>query len=287
MNVFVYAGAAQLASLAHWPSVLTLSNFLALLLIVLIINSRFILMGASIYPYFRPFPYRLSLPLLWVNTDLTWLLTMRHAQEAREEKTVPDLGFFIGISTVTWWMWTFSSIPGWLLGAAVTDLKKYGLDLFVTVFMASLMVPMWKGIRFARPWMVAGAVCLYRSSTLARLLLHYHRRAFWRRCRCGDEVMILSSNMMLILGMGLVTYFCRIAGFLIMHFVPFTPAVRRGLEALLALLWQLLWCQVLLLRYSGYVAVAAALVTMLTIKRDVAAMVIGCAAAALCRAAGF
>jgi predicted branched-subunit amino acid permease len=166
MNGFVYAGASQLAALAHWPLSWTLSSVIAVSLLVGVINSRFILMSASLYPYFRHLPLRHALPLLYLNTDFLWLLFLRDMQNRKMSSLPPDLGFFFGCGIAMWVVWTLSAIPGWWAGNIIDDLKKYGLDLFALMFFASLLVPMWKGVKSARPWLIAALVALIAQALL-------------------------------------------------------------------------------------------------------------------------
>lgn len=166
MNGFVYAGASQLAALSHWPTGWTLSSVIAISLLVGVINSRFILMSASLYPYLQHLPMRQALPLLYLNTDFLWLLFLRHAQDKKMESQPPDLGFFFGFGIAMWIIWTLSAIPGWWTGSVIGDFKRFGLDLFALMFFASLLVPMWKGVRSARPWFVAAVVALITQKLL-------------------------------------------------------------------------------------------------------------------------
>lgn len=158
MNGTVYAGASQLAVLSHWPMAWTFSALLATALIALAINSRFILMSASLYPYFRHLKGTRPWVLLFLMTDFGWLLFLRAAQNHKENGRPPDLGFYIGFAAVMYCVWTLSAIPGWWIGSNIADLKRYALDLFALMFFASLLVPLWKGAAHARPWFVAGAV---------------------------------------------------------------------------------------------------------------------------------
>ena len=54
----------------------------------------------------------------------------------------------------------FGAVVGFLLGAAVADPQRYGLDVIMPVFFTVLLVPMWRGAREAAPWAVAGIVAL-------------------------------------------------------------------------------------------------------------------------------
>ena len=88
--------------------------------------------------------------------------------------------------------------------------------------------------------------------------------------------------------LALASYFCRIAGFALMNYVPFTPAVRRGLEALPgSVVAAIIIPGAIAAGIPGIAGVAAGIIGMIVFKRDIAAMVLGCAAAALCRAYGF
>jgi uncharacterized membrane protein len=84
-----------------------------------------------------------------------------------------------------------------------------------------------------------------------------------------------------------ITYACRIAGFIMMRHVPFTPAVRHGLEALPgSVMAAVIVPGVMTAGLPGLIGVSGALLTMYLTKRDIAAMVIGCAAVAFARAVG-
>lgn len=93
---------------------------------------------------------------------------------------------------------------------------------------------------------------------------------------------------MLIFILAVATYFCRVGGFVAMRYVPFTPPVRRALEALPgSVMAAVIVPGVIASGLPGLIGVIAAVLSMLFIKKDLAAMVFGCAAAALVRAAGF
>lgn len=87
--------------------------------------------------------------------------------------------------------------------------------------------------------------------------------------------------------LAVLTFLCRIGGFAAMHYIPFTPPVRRGLEALPgSVMAAVIVPGILGSGLPGLIGVVTALITMATIKKDLFAMVFGCAAVALCRALG-
>lgn len=156
MSAIVFAGAAQFVAVSAWQSEWTLAGAITVCLLVGIVNSRLILMGASLRPVFAGMP---SLPvygLLALNTDASWIMMMR--LEGKREQG--DVGPFIGAAIVLWSVWLVSTIPGWWLGALVGDPRTYGLDLVMLIFFGCMLIPMWKGRRRARPWFVALIVAL-------------------------------------------------------------------------------------------------------------------------------
>lgn len=99
--------------------------------------------------------------------------------------------------------------------------------------------------------------------------------------------MIDETNLSVLCLLALITYLCRIGGFVMMRHVPFTPAVRRGLEALPgSVMAAVIVPGVMIAGLPGLIGVSGALLTMYLTKRDIAAMVIGCAAVAAARALG-
>src|SRR3982074_3062744 len=56
MNLFVYAGTAQLVAMEAWPERLTTGAIAGLLVIVATINARMLLIGAALHPWLGPLP---------------------------------------------------------------------------------------------------------------------------------------------------------------------------------------------------------------------------------------
>jgi len=156
MSMLVFAGASQFVAISAWQEHWTLASVVTVCLLVGIVNSRLILMGASLRPHFSSLPQKSAYGLLALNTDASWIMMMR-----LEGKTAPgDVGAFLGASIALWLVWQASTIPGWWLGALAGDPKRFGLDLVMIVFFGCMLVPLWKGARRARPWLVAVTVAL-------------------------------------------------------------------------------------------------------------------------------
>jgi predicted branched-subunit amino acid permease len=57
-------------------------------------------------------------------------------------------------------VWVAATLPGYLAGALVPEPRRFGLDLLMPLFFSAMLVPLWKGVRPALPWAVAGCVAL-------------------------------------------------------------------------------------------------------------------------------
>jgi predicted branched-subunit amino acid permease len=161
MSGVIYAGVSQLMVLQFWPDHLTVAALITLMALVFTVNARFILMGASMRPWLENLPVWQVYPALMLNTDPIWLLTARYRAGGRS-----DAGYFLGAGVVSWLVWVAATAPGYWLGAAIGSAERFGLDVFMPVFFAAMLVPLWRGIGPAVPWLVAGAAAVVASLLL-------------------------------------------------------------------------------------------------------------------------
>ena len=155
MSTLVYAGASQFVALEMWPDIATFTGIAALGLVTATVNMRFILMTAALRPWFGGLPAWQSYPALFTVTDPGWLIGMGyHARGGR------DAAILVGGGLAFWLLWIASTVPGYLLGALVSDQKSFGFDVIMPAFFVVMLVPLWRGARRAIPWAVAGGVAL-------------------------------------------------------------------------------------------------------------------------------
>lgn len=158
LSAFVFAGASQMVALELWREVWSWPTLLYLMAVTATINGRMVLMGAAIAPHVKAMPRGIRLVNFFVLVDANWLVATRyHAEGGR------DLGVILGAGAMLWVLWVLATIPGFLAGALVGDPEAFGLDLVMPVFFAVMLVPLWKGVGPAVPWLVAGAVALATS----------------------------------------------------------------------------------------------------------------------------
>jgi predicted branched-subunit amino acid permease len=158
MSALVFGGASQLVAMEVWKSPITLASVVSLAVVTAIVNARFILMGATLRPWFGALPPWQVYPALNSTVDATWLVATRYRAEGGSDASV-----FVGAGLALWVVWVGSAIPGYLLGAFIRDPKQFGFDLMLPIFFAAMFVPLWRGARRATGWVIAGAVALIVS----------------------------------------------------------------------------------------------------------------------------
>ncbi len=155
MSAFVFAGAAQLVAMEIWSDPLTLGGIVTLTLVTAVVNMRMLLMGASLYPWLGTLPASRIYPVLLINTDASWLIAVRHRAEGGSDAAV-----LVGSGIALWLLWVPVTVAGYLLGGLLADPARYGVDLIMPIFFVAMLVPLWRGLRRAASWAVAGAVAL-------------------------------------------------------------------------------------------------------------------------------
>ena len=158
MSALVFGGASQLVAMEVWNSPITLASVVSLAVVTAIVNSRFILMGATLRPWLGALAPWQVYAALNSTVDATWLVATRYRAEGGSDAAV-----FVGAGLALWVVWVGMAVPGYLLGAFIRDPKQFGFDLMLPIFFAAMFVPLWRGARRAIGWVIAGAVALLVS----------------------------------------------------------------------------------------------------------------------------
>lgn len=148
MSVTVFAGAAQFATLGLWGQEVSLIPLIA---IVLAINSRHILMGASLYPVLRKLPPARRYGILLVLTDANWARSFQQYQAGRE-----NLEAILGGGLVLWMAWVAGTLFGGYFGGLVQNPEAFGLDMVLGCFLLTMALGGPKSRRILVAWTVAG-----------------------------------------------------------------------------------------------------------------------------------
>ena len=152
MNLCVFAGSAQFVMVEMWTPPLPI---LEMTLAVLIINMRYLLIGASLEPLFRDASLARKAGIMHLVADENWAVTMAAYRQGRGSNT-----FLLGGGICMISVWCMGTLLGHQLGALVTSPERYALDFaFVAVFTA-LTVSMWRGKKDLLPWIVASVLAI-------------------------------------------------------------------------------------------------------------------------------
>ena len=151
MSAAMFAGASQMVALEAWPNIWTPAAIPTLALVTATVNMRFVLMGATLRPWFGALPPWQAYPTMILTVDANWMVAMRYRADGGS-----DAGVYVGSGLILWVFWVGGTIPGYALGALVADPKRFGLDLILPIFMSAMLVPQWRGPRRATAWAIAG-----------------------------------------------------------------------------------------------------------------------------------
>jgi 4-azaleucine resistance transporter AzlC len=158
MNLSVFAGSAQFVMVDMWLPPLPIFE---ITLAVLVINMRYLLIGASLSPLFQGTSLRHRFLFMHLVADENWAITM-----ARFHQQAISTWFLLGGGLCVQLAWCCGTMLGHRLGAVITDPERFGLDFsFVAVFTA-LVFSFWKGRNDLLPWLTAALVAVGSEALL-------------------------------------------------------------------------------------------------------------------------
>ncbi len=152
MNLSVFAGSAQFVMVEMWVPPLPVVE---MTLAVLIINMRYLLIGASLEPLFTGKSLFHKAGIIHLVADENWAITM-----AAHRASGASTGFLLGGGLCLCCIWSMGTLLGHRLGALVAQPERFALDFaFVAVFTA-LTVSMWRGKSEIAPWVTAALLAV-------------------------------------------------------------------------------------------------------------------------------
>ena len=152
MNLTVFAGSAQFVMVEMWAPPLPVVE---MTLAVLIINMRYLLIGASLNPLFQGKSLVQKAGIMHLVADENWAVTM-----AAYRHGGATTGFLLGGGICLCSVWSMGTLLGHQLGALVVHPERFALDFaFVAVFTA-LTVSMWRGKSDIAPWVTAALLAV-------------------------------------------------------------------------------------------------------------------------------
>ena len=152
MNLSVFAGSAQFVMVEMWAPPLPVVE---MTLAVMIINLRYLLIGASLEPLFRGSSLARKAGIMHLVADENWAVTM-----AAYRRGEGSTGFLLGGGICLCSVWSMGTLLGHQLGALVAHPERFALDFaFVAVFTA-LTMSMWRGRRDVLPWLTTAILAV-------------------------------------------------------------------------------------------------------------------------------
>lgn len=152
MSTLVFSGTAQIAVLQSWTHALSL---LAIASTVLLVNVRYVLMGAAIRPWLAPLGGLKASAALLTIVDGSYALAVREYHKGNG-----DAGILMGAGILSWLCWIAGTIAGFYTGTAIPNPRSVGLDFVIVAFCASTVAMMVDHIRDYVPAVVALAVVI-------------------------------------------------------------------------------------------------------------------------------
>jgi 4-azaleucine resistance transporter AzlC len=141
MSIIAFSGAAQFAAVGYiagglpWPGVVLLTGLL---------NARHLLYSAALAPWLANRPRIQRAAVAHFLTDEAFALSMSHFRRIGRA----DLrGYWIAGILVTFIPWNLATIVGIVLGAAIPEPERLGLDIVFPAAMAGLAVGLIAGRR--------------------------------------------------------------------------------------------------------------------------------------------
>ncbi len=148
-----FAGGSEFAVVALWSAI---PNVVTLILVSILVNSRYLIMGISFAPMIYRLPPSKALPVLFIMCDESWALGMADATRRKLAGLTPfSGGFYLGLAGSMWFVWLSSTVMGVIIGPALGDITRWGFDMAFPAVFFVLLKGMWRGGRAAIPWIVS------------------------------------------------------------------------------------------------------------------------------------
>jgi len=166
MSLLVFAGSAQLAAL---PLIAAHAPIWVVLLTALVINLRFVIFSAALYPNLKHLPLRRRLLLGYLTADFAFAVSMaRWANVPASERGAPvHIAFLVGVTASIWSVWQIGSLSGAVLGAQIPT--AWGLDFAGVVALIALTLPLISNRPAVAGALTAAVVAVLAASLPLRL----------------------------------------------------------------------------------------------------------------------
>ena len=165
ISAVMCSGSAQFAALAVYSSLGV--AVIPMLLAAFTLNARHILLGAAISPWMNKVSFSRQVAAVIVLSEPTWALVIRMHDVEGVRNPARLAGALASGGIAMWACWIAGTAFGAILGSDFGDLSRFGLDLLVIAFFASLAAAFWRSPRQdLLPWIAAGAAAILAERVL-------------------------------------------------------------------------------------------------------------------------
>ncbi|MGL5446864.1 MAG: AzlC family ABC transporter permease [Rhabdaerophilum sp.] len=141
ISAIVYSGSAQMAALGVLAASTSPVASLAwtVLALILVINARYLLFGATLRPWLGQVTPVQAYSSLCILGDGNWLMSLKAYDDGER-----DAGFVFGSGLSSYVAWLTGTLLGSLMGGSAPNPKVLGLDFMLVAFSAAMMVGMFR-----------------------------------------------------------------------------------------------------------------------------------------------
>jgi predicted branched-subunit amino acid permease len=166
MSLAMFAGSAQLAAL---PLIAAGAPIWVVLVTAAVVNLRFVIFTAGLYPYFRHLPPGRRMVVGYFTGDVSFALALSRwsLQPGPPRGSREHTWFYLGICSGTWITWQVASISGIFLGGGIPD--SWGLDFVAILALVALVLPMMAGAAALSGALVASIVAVLAAGAPLKL----------------------------------------------------------------------------------------------------------------------
>lgn len=152
MSTLMFAGASQFAAIEMWGAEVPV---IPVMVVVFAINSRHLLMGASLYPMLKDVSPAKRYGLILLLTDANWAVAAQDYQSGRR-----NLEVILGGGLVLWLAWIAGTWLGVYFGGLFQNPESLGMDMVLGCFLLSMALGGKKNPRVLVAWGLAAVASL-------------------------------------------------------------------------------------------------------------------------------
>ncbi|WP_336024069.1 AzlC family ABC transporter permease [Halobellus salinisoli] len=158
MSATVLAGAAQLVAVEIWSEPIPV---LAVVGTTLVVNLRYLLMGAALRPWFRHLSPIQAYASVFFTADENWALTIGELRSGSRRGA-----FLLGSGFAIWLFWVLATLVGATVGGGVERPARFGLDFVLAAVFLVLATELWEGRSSLPAWTFAAVVAVLTAHWL-------------------------------------------------------------------------------------------------------------------------